>query len=96
MGDPWNVGVLYDTFHSNIEDADMLETIQKLKGRISHVHFADSNRRLPGEGHIDFKAIYNKLVGIGYKGYVSLETLNKPDRETIKSLAGASLKAIMG
>lgn len=94
MGNPENVGVLYDTFHSNIEDDDMLKTIYKLKGRISHVHFADSNRRLPGEGHIDFQGVYRALQEIGYRGYVSLETLNLPDANTIKSNAKRSIKAI--
>lgn len=94
MGNPENVGVLYDTFHSNIEDKDMKEAIYKLKDRISHVHLADSNRHLPGDGHIDFHGIYKSLQDIGYKRYVSLETLNLPDANSIKLNAKQSMEKI--
>jgi len=94
LGSPKNTGILYDTFHSNIEDADMLNALQKIKGNISHVHFADSNRHLPGKGHIDFKSIYKKLAEIKYDGYVSIETLNLPDSEDIKKNAGKAMKSI--
>lgn len=83
MGNPKNIGILYDTFHSNIEDDDMLATIRRIGNKISHVHLADSNRQLPGEGHIDFKSILKTLTEIGYDGYVSLEVLNKPDASHI-------------
>lgn len=79
MGFPENVGILYDTFHSNIEDPDMFESIRTYGRAISHVHFADSNRQIPGDGHIDFKKVCETLESIDYKGYVSLEVLNKPD-----------------
>lgn len=79
MGFPENVGILYDTFHSNIEDPDMFDAIRTYGNRISHVHFADSNRQIPGDGHIDFKRVCKALESTGYRGYVSLEVLNKPD-----------------
>lgn len=77
------VGVLYDTFHSNIEDADMFETIKKYGGHFSHVHFADSNRMVPGNGHIDFAGVVAQLNGAGYSGFVSLECLNVPDQKFV-------------
>ncbi len=79
MGYPENIGILYDTFHSNIEDPDMLEAIRTYGPYISHVHFADSNRQIPGDGHIDFRQICKTLESVGYQGYVSLEVLNRPD-----------------
>lgn len=79
MGFPENVGILYDTFHSNIEDPDMFEAIRTYGAHISHVHFADSNRQIPGDGHIDFRRVCKTLESVGYGGYVSLEVLNKPD-----------------
>lgn len=91
IGSPENVGVLYDTFHSNIEDVDMVETIRRLKGKISNVHIADSNRCLPGEGHIDFSAIAAALQEIDYQGYVALEVLNRPSAQHIIDYAGTSI-----
>jgi len=91
MGNPKNLGILYDTFHSNIEDADMFETLVQIGKKISHVHFSDSNRRLPGEGHIDFPRIIKTLKGIGYNGYVSIETLNIPNEKHIIKNAKKSM-----
>lgn len=94
IGSPANVGILYDAFHSNIEDADMEETIKKFAGMITNVHLADSNRRLPGEGHIDFKSIFKLLNDLGYKGYAALEVLNVPSQEHIQKFAATRLQTI--
>ncbi|NMA17498.1 MAG: sugar phosphate isomerase/epimerase [Clostridiaceae bacterium] len=91
IGNPENVGVLYDTFHSNIEDPDMISTIAMLSDKISHVHIADSNRRLPGEGHIDFHVLKEQLEKIDYAGYVSLEVLNVPSADHVVEHAAGKL-----
>ncbi|HNS52062.1 MAG TPA: sugar phosphate isomerase/epimerase family protein [Anaerolineae bacterium] len=95
IGSPESVGVLYDTFHSNIEDADMLATIAKIGHKISHVHFADSNRRLPCEGHTDFPGIVRALQAAGFAGYASLEVSNIPNAEHIRDFARLRLDAIL-
>jgi sugar phosphate isomerase/epimerase len=74
-------GLLLDTFHMNIEEADMLESIRTCGERIFHFHVADSNRMHPGGGHLDFKAILSTLQDTGYQGYISGEFLPKPDAE---------------
>lgn len=95
IGSPDNVGILYDTFHSNMEDADMLAAVRENAKKISHVHLADSNRQLPGEGHTDFAAIIKTLRDCGYEGFVSLEVLNRPDQAHIRENAGRQIKKIM-
>lgn len=92
MGLPENIGILYDTFHSNIEDADMFAAVTAYAPQISHVHFADSNRRLPGEGHIDFPRLCRTLEQANYQGYVSLEVLNHPNAEHIIQYAGEAVR----
>ncbi|HHV59006.1 MAG TPA: sugar phosphate isomerase/epimerase [Clostridiaceae bacterium] len=87
LGMPENCGLLYDTFHSNIEDADMRNAILRNHKKITHVHFADSNRRLPGEGHIDFDLILKTLNEVDYNGFISLEVLNLPSAEHIQKNA---------
>jgi sugar phosphate isomerase/epimerase len=54
------------------------------------VHFADSNRRAIGLGHIDPKPIAAALRKMGYAGYLSAEIVPLPDaataaRQTIES-----------
>lgn len=83
------VGILYDTFHSNMEDADMFEAIRRYGGNFSHVHFADSNRMVPGNGHIDFAGVVSALRGVGYGDFVSLECLNLPDETFVLEHASA-------
>jgi sugar phosphate isomerase/epimerase len=85
------IGVLFDTFHANIEESNICRSLEKLGDRLFHVHFADSNRWLPGMGHIDFSQICDTLRKMNYGGYVSLETINKPDRMVVRSRSQASL-----
>ncbi len=83
LGNPPALGVLYDTYHSNLEDGDVLSAIKSAKGRITNVHLADSHRGLPGEGTIDFKAIYLTLMETGYAGAIALETQCVPSKEHV-------------
>jgi len=76
-----NMGILFDTFHANIEEVSIGESIQKANGRLFHVHIADSNRWVPGYGHLDFKEISRALSKIEYRGFGSLEALPKPGLE---------------
>jgi sugar phosphate isomerase/epimerase len=87
-----NFGVMFDIFHSNLEDVPSVpDSIREAGKYVFHVHVADSNRKPPGRGHMDFKGIVAALREIGYQGYLSGEMLNYPDqdhaiRETIAVL----------
>jgi len=76
-----NFGLLLDTFHMNIEEADIEASIRACSERIFHFHVADSNRWYPGAGHLDFKSILAELFNTGYQGWVSGEFLPLPDAE---------------
>lgn len=77
-----SLGLLLDTFHMNIEEPSMVESIRATGDRLFHFHVADSNRWYPGAGHIDFRVLLDTLLEIGYEGYVSGEFLPKPDGPT--------------
>ena len=77
-----NVGLLLDTFHMNIEEPCINDSIIRAKDRLFHFHVADSNRWYPGAGHIDFAGILKTLLSIGYDQYVSGEMLPLPDPDT--------------
>lgn len=77
-----SLGLLLDTFHMNIEEPSMAESIRTTGDRLFHFHVADSNRWYPGAGHIDFRSLLDALLEIGYEGYVSGEFLPKPDGPT--------------
>ncbi|HKX16404.1 MAG TPA: sugar phosphate isomerase/epimerase family protein [bacterium] len=73
-----NVGVLPDTFHMNIEETDVPAALRRAGARVFHVHVADSNRRAPGWGHLDFGPVVRTLDDMGYAGFLSAEILPKP------------------
>jgi 5-keto-L-gluconate epimerase len=72
------IGILADTWHMNIEETDLISPVIKNKDLIAHIHLADSNRRAPGYGHLNFKEFCNCLCELGYTGYGSFEALPWP------------------
>ena len=86
-----NLGLLLDTFHMNIEEPGMNESIRLAAPRLFHFHVADSNRWYPGAGHINFLGLIATLREIGYAGYVSAEAMPMPDADTC---AEQSVKAM--
>ncbi len=75
------VGLHLDTFHMNIEEVSIEDSVREHAGRLTHIHLADSNRRVPGMGHLDFHSILSALKEIGYQGYLGLECLPAPEAQ---------------
>ena len=61
-----NFGLLLDTYHMNIEETDILKSIQSCGSHIFHFHVADSNRMHPGGGELEFKAILSGNCGMAF------------------------------
>lgn len=80
-----NVKLLCDLFHQNIEETDIAAALRAAGTRLGHVHFADTNRRAIGLGHLDVSPIATALREMGYDGYVSAECLPLPDTATAAS-----------
>jgi len=89
-----NFGLLLDTFHMNIEEADIGESIRICGERIFHFHVADSNRWYPGAGHLDFGAILDVLETTGYRGFISGEFMPLPDADRAAQNAAIFLRAL--
>ena len=77
-----NMGLILDTFHMNIEEPVIEDSIRACGDRIFHFHVSDSHRWHPGSGHLDFVSILDALYSTGYQGYVSGEWLPEPDADT--------------
>jgi hydroxypyruvate isomerase len=82
IGSP-NFKLLYDIYHMQIMEGDVIATIKKYKEYIGHYHTGG----VPGRNEINdtqelnYKAIMNAIVFTGYKGYVAQEfipTRTKP------------------
>lgn len=76
-----NVKLLADLFHMNIEEASVPAALRGAAEYIGHVHFADSNRRAMGQGHLDCGEIGRVLREIGYQGCLAAEILPHPDAD---------------
>ena len=89
-----NLGLLPDTFHMNIEEPHIEDSIRACGDRLFHFHVADSNRWYPGAGHLDFASILRALYETGYRGYLSGEFLPLPDAEIAARQSIACLRRL--
>lgn len=72
------VGVLFDTFHANIEEKNMAASIRDFgRGVIQHVHCSANDRGIPGEDHIPWPGIFHALSDIDYDGWFILEAFGR-------------------
>lgn len=67
------VRVQLDTFHMSIEEADLEAAIRATGPLLCNLHLADSNRRAPGDGRLDWHRILAALSDIGFTGPLTLE-----------------------
>jgi sugar phosphate isomerase/epimerase len=95
MGNPPGLGILYDTYHSDLEDGEPLAALEAALPLITNVHFADRGRLLPGEGGIDFRSVYQMLLKAGYGDAFTLETKCLPSREYVLDHYGERLLAVV-
>jgi sugar phosphate isomerase/epimerase len=72
-------GLHLDTFHMNIEEQSISDSIRNNAPTIVHFHIADSDRWPPGHGHLEIGSLLHVLEASGYNGWVSAETLPKPN-----------------
>ncbi len=90
-----NLGLLLDTFHMNIEEPHIEDSMRNCGAHIFHFHVADSNRWYPGAGHLDFSSIYRTLTAQAYPGWISGEFLPQPDALTAAARCFAHLQPLL-
>ena len=71
------LGILYDTFHANIEEKDPVGCIGPNIDYIKHVHISENDRGTPGKGHIDLPATFKALRRSGYDGWLAVEAFGR-------------------
>lgn len=76
IGHP-NVGVLFDTFHANIEEKDPVGVIRKHGRVIKHFHCSANDRGIPGQDHVDWLGSFTALQSQGYSGWLVLEAFGR-------------------
>ena len=80
--------LMADFFHMNVEEADIGASLEAVARHLRHVHLADSNRQVPGQGHTDFVSGFRTLRKIGFDGYAALEcSVAEPRHHTLEETA---------
>ena len=80
-----NVGFLLDTFHLNIEEADMYAAIRSVKGRILDFHTCANNRGTPGEDNFNWKLISKAIKDAEYADYCVVESFTPECKDLAKA-----------
>jgi D-psicose/D-tagatose/L-ribulose 3-epimerase len=73
VGHP-NVGVLFDTFHANIEEKDISAGYRTVGSHLKHVHACENDRGTPGSGHVEWPAVFQALQDMKYEGWLTIES----------------------
>ena len=73
VGSP-NVKLLYDVYHQQITEGNVIDTITENVEQIGHVHVADvPGRHEPGTGELNYANVFDAIDDAGYDGYVGCE-----------------------
>lgn len=96
-----NLKLLADTFHMNIEEADIGASLRQAGRHLGHVHLADTNRQAPGHGHLDVREVLVALEQIDYGGFLSFEVLPLPSpkeaaRDAVRTVRSVSAELQRG
>jgi hydroxypyruvate isomerase len=88
VGSP-RVRLLYDIYHMQVMEGDLMRTVQAHHGTIAHYHVAGNpGRHEPDRSQeISFPAIYEAIAATGYEGYIGMEYI--PRGEPVASLRAA-------
>lgn len=78
VGSP-NVKIHLDTFHMNIEEDSIPAAIRTAGPMLGHLHTGESNRKVPGKGHLPWREICEALIDINYNGAVVMEPFVRDD-----------------
>jgi hydroxypyruvate isomerase len=93
VGSP-NFGLLYDIYHMQIDEGDVIRTLRDNQKYIFHYHTGG----VPGRNEIDdtqelyYPAIMKAIVETGFKGYVAQEFI--PKRDTNEARLASLEKAV--
>jgi hydroxypyruvate isomerase len=93
VGSP-NLKLLYDLYHVQIMEGNLIETLRAHTADIAHIHVGDvPGRHEPGTGEIHHPNVFRAIRDSGFSGYVGMEYVASKDpmttlREVRRMVAG--------
>lgn len=87
VGSP-NVKIVYDFYHVQIANGDVVRTMRDNLDLVCHVHVAGVPSRAEiDKSELDYRYIAREMVDMGYDGFVAQEYQPSPGRNPLISLA---------
>ena len=87
------VKLLYDLYHEQRTQGNLIEKLEKTIGEVELVHIADvPGRHEPGTGEIHYGNIYRTLARLQYKGMIAMEFY--PTGDVVETLRRAREEAM--
>ena len=84
MGSPY-VKILFDLYHVQIMDGNLIETLRANIANIGHFHVGDvPGRHEPGTGEIDHRNVFRAIRESGFREFVAMEYL--PLQDALRTL----------
>ncbi len=75
------IGILFDTFHANIEEKNLPAAFTKVARHLKHVHTCENDRGTPGTGHVDWDGVLKAIVASGYDKWMTIESFGPAVKE---------------
>jgi D-psicose/D-tagatose/L-ribulose 3-epimerase len=72
-----HLGLLYDTFHSNIEEKHPAAALAEVGSNLLHVHISENDRGTPGSGHVQWRETFKTLRQMKYDGWLTIEAFSR-------------------
>lgn len=84
-----SVKFLFDIYHQQISEGNLINNIKKYHAEIGHYHFADNpGRHEPGTGEINYQNVFKAIHETGYHDLVACEFgKTRPTEQILEILA---------
>jgi len=66
-------GIMYDTFHSNIEEKSVTEALLAGGDKLFHIHISENDRSTPGTGAVRWEETFDAIKRSGYDNWLVIE-----------------------
>jgi D-psicose/D-tagatose/L-ribulose 3-epimerase len=71
------LGMLYDTFHANMEEKDPPAALAAASKQLIHFHISENDRGTPGSGHVQWLETFRELRRMNYDGWLTIEAFSR-------------------
>ncbi len=69
--------MMWDTFHANIEEKNIPQTIAGVADVVIHVHISENDRGTPGTGHVHWAETFQALRKAKYDSWLVIEAFGR-------------------